>query len=119
MANYHVLEGSNAGDSYRVVFHVSVPDELNKTGNKNIRTALSEDSSINKTSVIPGVEVTEQTDLTNGVLYEHVETFSTHSEHTLASERSRLDARYTELTTSVANALRRRYAFWKFERNVP
>lgn len=117
MANYHVMEGERG--NYQVVFHLSVPDELNKAGTSNIRAALAEDATVGKTSRLPWINAAEQADLTNGILFERVENFSTNTAHPLSQDRARLDARFTQLVTVVANRLRQRYAFWRFERNVP
>ena len=117
MSNYHIMEGER--NNFQVVFHLPVPDEQNVIGTRIIRAALAEDPSVDRTSRLPWIEAAEQTDLTNGLLYEHVENYSTHAGHSLAEDQSALDARFGQLSTTVANRLRRRYAFWRFERNVP
>ena len=117
MSDYHFMEGER--DSFKVVFHLPVPNELNITGGKNIRAAIAEDRSIDRTSRLPWIDVAEQAKLTNGSLFEHVETYSTHPGHTLIHDRTQLDTRFDQLSAIVANRLRRRYAFWRFERNIP
>ena len=117
MSDYHVMEGEL--NNFQVVFHLPVPDEQNVIGTINVRAALAEDTSVLKTSRLPWIIAGEQTSLTDGSLFEHVEIYSTHESHTQASDQATLDARFTALSTIVANRLRRRYAYWRFERNVP
>ena len=117
MANYHVMEGEQ--NSFQIIFHLPVPDESNRTRTSNIRAALAEDPSVGRTSRLPWISASEQASLTNGALYEHVEVYSTHAGHSLVQDRAALDARFVRLSAVVVNRLRRRYAFWRFERNVP
>jgi len=56
MSDYHILDGEEEARTYRVVFHVSVPSENNRAG-VNLQTALVEDTSVDKTSVVPSVRL--------------------------------------------------------------
>lgn len=117
MSNYHALEASKTGDSIRVAFHIAVPNETNALG-YNIRTALSEDTGIEKTSLVPWIDSAEQTQLTNGELYEHIYSFKTHKDISNIVKRDRMDAKYTSLIATVQEALRQRYLYWRFNRDV-
>ena len=116
MANYHILEGE--GNHYRIAFHLPVPDEQNLVTTSTLRAALAEDGSFDKTSEVSWITGAEQTQLTNGELFEHIETYSTHEGHTNVQDQAALDARFTELIALIAVRLRRRYTYWRFERNV-
>lgn len=117
MSNYHVLDASNKGDSIRIAFHIAVPNENNAIG-YNIRTALAEDDGISKTSIVPWIETAEQTQLTNGELYEHVYSFRTNKDIPNLTKRDRMDAKYTSFIPTVQEALRQRYTYWRFNRDV-
>lgn len=127
MSDYHVLDGENDGRRYRVAFHISVPNEQNAVSTSTLRAALSEDASVRydpddlnpKKSRVPWITVGEQNSLDTGTVYEHLETYKTHPDLTNAQNQAALDARFTQLSTAVVNALRERYAFWRFDRNVP
>lgn len=116
--NYHVLNGNEKGDSFKVAFHIAVPVEQNKANTAALRASLAEDPWIDKTSIVPWIDAAEQTKLTNGELYEHVETFATHPDRTTGNDRTRLDARYTQLSSSIVTGIRRRYAYWRYNRDV-
>lgn len=118
MSDYHILDGTEEARTYRVVFHVSVPDENNSVS-VNLRTALAADVGVVKTSKVPGLAAAEQTLLTNGELVEVVEAYTRLTGNTLAQDQAALDARFTTLTTKVANRLRDEYKFWGFARDVP
>lgn len=117
MSNYHVLDAANTGDTIRIAFHITVPSETNAIG-YNIRTALSEDEAISKTSIVPWIETAEQTLLTNGELYEHVYSFKTNKDVPNLTKRDRMDAKYTSLVSTVQEGIRQRYTYWRFNRDV-
>lgn len=119
MSHYHVLKGDQDGRNYTIVFHITVPNENNVVGTVNLRTALTEDPAHTSASVVPHIGSTETTALADGSLYEHVETYGTHENHGTAADRNVLDNRYTALSTAIPNRLRKIYAYWRFDRNVP
>ena len=116
MSNYHIMEGER--NNFKVIFHLSVPDEQNLVATSTLRAALAEDSSLDKISKVPWITGAEQTQLTNGELFEHTENYSTHVGHPPAQDQVALDTRFGDLSIIVVDRLRSRYAFWRFERNV-
>lgn len=113
MANFHVLQGAEDGRSYRVVFHLPVPNELNRAGNVNIRDAVKEDPVVIKQSLVPWISREESDQLFAGELYEMVELFSTTPTTTLIQLTAGLNTRFVQLTTQAQTELRQRYAFWR------
>ena len=118
MSDYHVMDGEEDARTYRVAFHVPVPNENNSVGT-NLQTALSEDSALNKTSAVPWIATPEQTQLNNGALFEVLESYTRPRGNSLAQDQAALDARFTALVAAVGNRIRDEYKFWHFERNVP
>jgi len=118
MSDYHIIEGNNSGEEYRIVYHVTVPNEMNRANTINIREAIKEDPLVIKTSVIPWISVQEQEKLTNGELIELKESFRPDPNKTLAQNREMADNRFQEIKITVRDSLRARYGFWRFERNV-
>jgi len=126
MSNYHVLSGSDKGDVYTIVFHIPVPAAQNKLGTSTIQAALAEDVFVNygdpaipKKSFVPWVTAAEQLLLDSGELYEVQEPHRTHPDKPDIQDRDALDARYAVLVAEIATILTRRYAYWRFNRNVP
>lgn len=73
MSDYHILDGNRDGNTYRVIIHVAIPDDLNALGN-SIRAAISQcrmlpDGTWPK-SAVPFITTDEQGELDNGVKVE-------------------------------------------------
>jgi len=64
MSDYHILAGDRYGNSYRVVFHIPVPDLTNEIG-VNYRTAIVEwqGGAVAIVSSVPFIEGSELTQL--------------------------------------------------------
>lgn len=120
MSDYHILDGEEEARTYRIVFHVTVPDENNRAS-INLRTALVEDVSVEKTSIVPAVHLGagEQNDLDTGVLFEYVLSYSRKPGNTQIQDRDALDAKFTAMVSIIQDRLRDEYKYWGFNRDVP
>ncbi len=116
IAQYYVLDGSRDGSSLRVAMHFPVPVETNLAGIL-LSTCITQDSSLDKTSLVPWVATSRQTELTNGTIVEHIVSFETHKGVANMTKRNRLDDRYNDLLLKVQNAVREIYWGWGFERS--
>jgi hypothetical protein len=118
--NYHILDGEEDARTYRVVFHIPVPDEANVAG-VNLRVALAEDVSVDKTSIVPAARlgVGEQNDLDTGALFELHVAYTRKQGNTQVQDRDALDAKYTTMVPMIQNQLRDEYKYWGFSRDVP
>lgn len=122
MSNYHILSADRYGNSYRVVFHVPVPDQTNEVG-YSYRTAIVEQQTSTEEplvrSVVSFITGTELTQLQAGELYEVAEPFHSNPNETLAQKRTRLDARYAEVVTETQARFQKTLGYWGYSRDVP
>lgn len=118
MSDYHVLDGDTDGNSFRVAMHIPIPVGNNRAG-VAYRTALISALGGSQVSVVPGLAGAEQTQLTAGELYEHVELVATNPGETATAYRDRLDAIFTARKASILAAMQRRLDYYGFSRNVP
>lgn len=70
MADYHVLDKSLDNRNATVRVHLPVPATNNAAGN-TYQWCLANDATVDKTSDVPNISGAEQTQLTNGELYEY------------------------------------------------
>lgn len=119
MANWHALTGTLDGNSFRIVFHVSIPSANNRAG-VNYRTALI-NSGIGGTTVLPDgdgtggtISAAEKTSIQNGSIFEYVEDFATNPTETAAALQARIDARFTALTAAVQDQLAKRLTYFGY-----
>lgn len=119
-SDYHVLSISPNGRSANVVFHIPIPD-VNNSVSYSLRSALSErENGANFISQVPWVlEVQEQTDLENGVLFEHVESVKFLALDTNLQKQTKIDNRFTALSITVVNKIQAILKFWHLDRSVP
>lgn len=120
--HYHTLEMNNGKDKIRVIFHISVPNEVNAVA-VNLRTALSQWKPVTDTAVPYDYtgKADEVTDLQNGAVYELSEMYDFGGKVSKSKRQAALDARYNELvndTNGIPQYLRNRLANWGFSRNV-
>ncbi|MDY6893884.1 MAG: hypothetical protein SVO01_00475 [Thermotogota bacterium] len=122
MSNYHVLETSEKDHASRVAFHIAVPVENNAVG-INLCTAVSQFLAGTETPTsVPWLEATnpsEYAQLQNGEVYEHSAEVTYNANLTIAGKRDLLDARYSQLATSIPKIIRSKFRFWGLDRNVP
>jgi len=119
MSDYHLLTGNKSADEFEVIFHIPIPDQMNRIGTVSIRTALKEDGSISKISTLPWIDPAESDQITNGEIFEKKETFRPDPLSTPTENRNKLDSKFKELNSLIVSYLRNRYAYWRFDRNVP
>ena len=117
--NYHVLTISPDGRSVLVVFHIAIPDENNGAGTK-LRVAMTKDTG-EFISAIPDLDTDNPTEfgkLQSGELYEHSESVPLKAADTGTEKKARADARFAELSVSIVEDKRRKYALYGFKRDV-
>lgn len=120
MSNYHILAGRPDGNQLRVVFHLSVPDEVNSVGT-NYHAALAMHLGGEQLSAVPAslLGAGEQTALNNGELYEVVWAFDTNPEMTLLDKRDILDAKYMDFASGIISQLQIQLGYYGYGRDVP
>lgn len=128
MSNYHVLELNEKGDTARVVFHVPTPAGTNAAG-KTFSSALKEylearvpQGEVRIISQVPWLEAehsTEYADITNGIIYEHMETVEFAINLSDAEKAAIVDERWTHLAGFIPGRIRERLRFWGYDRDVP
>lgn len=124
MSSYHVLDLPDE-DTATVVFHIAVPAEVNAAG-KPLQDAVKEWLTRNNggapiTSEVPWLAVSnpgELADISNGVIFEHIETVRFDAHGTIPQKRAALDAQYTRLAARIPDFLRSRLRFWGLDRTV-
>lgn len=121
MSDYHVLEGSEDGNRYRIVFHIPVPSVPNRVG-VNYRAALV--SLTGGVSILPEgngigqITTAELALIASGAIYEHVELFNTNPNENAAQIQARLDAYYSELVTKIQTDLSGKLSYYGYTRDV-
>lgn len=120
MMDYHILEGDQYGNSYRVVFHIPVPDLTNEVG-VSYRTAIVEwqGGATAIESRVPFIEGSELTQLQAGELYEVVRTFNSNPNETLAQKRDKLDAMFASVQVDKQQDFQDILGYWGYSRDVP
>ena len=123
MSDYHALEVSAKRDKVKVAFHFVVPDEVNATGEKNVRTCLIEDLTVSETPLtrVPNHATdfdTENAELVAGSKIEVVETLEFDANLNNASKLAIIEARYTALEAVIAEKVRQKYRFWGYNGDV-
>ena len=118
MSNYHILAGQPDGNQLRVVFHVPVPGTSNVAG-ISFRDALA--MYAQPMSCMPAslLGAGEQEAIDAGALCEVVWEFHTNPEMTLLDKRDIMDAKYTDLVSSVIAQLEERLEYYGYSRDVP
>jgi len=123
MADYHILDMDELENRVGVIFHIPVPDELNKAG-VNLRTAVKqylENQIINGTitSKVPWISSSELIDIQNGLIYEHFKLFQFSNAHaTKTTKMSELNSEYTRLVTRIQDKIRKTLKYWGLDVNV-
>ena len=118
--DYHVLRVSEDGRKAQVAFHIPIPD-TNNTASYSYRSAVSEYvGGAGFVSQIRWVlEAQEQTDLENGVLYEHVQSVNFASSDSNGQKQTKIDDKFTSLSISVLSKIQAKLKFWHLSRDVP
>ena len=118
--NYHVLQSSR-GDRVNVVFHISVPDELNAV-TVNLRDAVKQYlAGQGIVSQVPWLEAnnpTEYAQIQNGEIYEHSTVVQYNVNFSDADKRTEMDSKYTAMAVLIQDEIRSRFKFWGLDRDV-
>lgn len=118
MSNYHVKNISDDGRKANVVFHIPILAENNGVG-VALRTALSQSiNSSNFVSQVPWIQGAELIQIQNGELYEHVEAVTFLAADTNTEKQTRINARYTVLTTFIVSKVQATLVFWGLDKDV-
>jgi hypothetical protein len=119
MANWHALTGTLDGNSFQIVFHVTIPSANNAAG-INYRTALV-NSGLGGRTVLPDgdgtggtISAAEKTSIQSGALYEYAEDFATNPGESAAALQARIDARHAALTTLLQGQLSKRLTYFGY-----
>lgn len=119
MANWHALTGTLDGNSFRIVFHIAIPSALNRAG-INYQSAILTSGLGGKTVLPDGdgtagtISAAEKASLAAGSLYEWVEDFATNPAETANALQTRIDARWTALTTLLQSQLAARLTYFGY-----
>lgn len=126
MSNYHVRSISENGRNANIIFHIPILAENNSVP-ISLRTALSEYIKSRNNdgtfsifqSALQGVDAGELTQLQGGELFEHVETVHFLAADNNTQKQTKIDDRYTALTTIILNRIRAQLKFWGLNRDIP
>ena len=125
MSNYHVLNTHKKLKNANTIFHIQIPDENNSANPAhNLRTCVHEyQGGGTIESSVPNLDTefsSEYSDLQTGALYEWNETvIFSNANLTNSQKRDEIDARYTELSTTVVDYFRKILKYWGMNRDVP
>lgn len=120
--NWHARSGDSDGNSFEVIFHITLPSANNRVG-VNYRTAVVKSGIGGKTSMTTGAtsgEITaaEKAQIDAGELFEVSERIDTYPGETAGQLRTRIDARYTVLVATLPGRLQRMLTYWGYDSNV-
>ena len=119
MSDYHILQGTDDGNSFSVAMHFPVPNVPNAVGT-NYRTALVESRDLSTfESAVPWIDPLELTDLRAGIKLEHLYRFRSNPTETLAQKRDKLDVAYADELAIIQPQLSLSLEFWGYDRDVP
>lgn len=121
--NWHARSSDEAGNAFRVIFHIPITSALNRAS-VNYRTAVVASGRGGTTQMTTGVgagliTAAEVTQIQAGEIYEHSELVDSNPGESAVTIRDRVDARYTALVSAVNTRLQRELTYWGFDRNVP
>ena len=121
MSDYHVLEAHEKDHQLRVVFHLPIPETGNNAVGVQWRAAVVEYQRGNTDSCVPNLAAEEQTQLTNGELYEHSVNLCFDAAMTNAQKVAIVEAAFTKAKNGedgVLEILKRRLKYWGKTGNV-
>lgn len=120
MADYHILSADQFGNSFRVVFHIPVPDQNNEVA-YSYRTAIVEwqGGAENISSLVPFIAGAELTQMQSGEVYEVSRGFNSNPNETLTQKRDKLDLMFAAVKTEAQADFQDRLGYWGYDRDVP
>lgn len=107
--NYHILNVNDKASEARIAFHIAVPNETNIAG-VNLQTAMKQ--FMPQTTQIPWDIGTESADITNGAIFEIVETIGFNAHFTDAEKLAVIKNRWTDFNNTVPDIIRTRLRYW-------
>jgi hypothetical protein len=115
------MDQTNKKHRVKVVFHIPIPSESNGVG-ADLQTCIKQHE--NKSgSIVPWLSVnnpTENSDIIDGKVYEHMETVDfANAKSDSTVKRSQLDGMWTSLNILVVNKIRNIFEWWGLDRDVP
>jgi len=118
-SDYHVLRVSEDGRKAQVAFHIPIPDATN-SASYSYRSAVSEYvGGAGFVSQVPWVlAVQEQSDLEAGLLYETTATVNFTALDSDLQKQTKIDNKFTSLSSVVLLKLQAILKFWQFNRDV-
>jgi hypothetical protein len=125
VADYHVLTGTEDGNSFVVVHHIPIPSGAANRAGVAYRTALINSGYGGKTVLPDGdgtggtISAAEKTQVQAGALFEVVDNFPTNPAETAPQLQVRLDARHNALVTEHQDRITKRLTYFGYVRNVP
>ena len=118
MADYHILSADRYGNSFQVVMHFPVPDQVNDAG-VNYRTAIVEwQGGAPIQSILSNIGA-EQTQLDAGELYERSYTFHSNPNETEPEKQARLDTIWDEKRIEIQAELIEVLSYFGYTRTIP
>lgn len=118
MSDYHIMSADKNANSFGVVMHFPVPDQLNEAG-RNYREVLIEYLGGTQVSRVPFIDGAEQTQLSSGELYEHSFIFNSNPTETLAQKQVRLDSYWEDERVKKVAELSAILSYWGHSRDIP
>lgn len=119
MANWHIITGDNDANSFRVVYHIPIPDENNSANPAlRLRAVLISSGVGGKTMLTPGngqdgtISTTEKNQIEGGERFEIVETVNTNPLEALADLTTKINARFAILSTDKLAQLRKNLKYY-------
>jgi hypothetical protein len=116
MSDYHILQQSQSKDDAIVAFHVAIPDTNNAAG-LSYRAVLVEYLGTPITSRAPWIDPAVH-GLTDGSVYEHVETVMFSGLLTPAEKSTIIEDRFTTLEAAIIDRVQTVLQFWGWSGDV-
>jgi hypothetical protein len=120
--DFHVLEVNQKEDTARVAFHIATPTGTNTQG-LNYSDVLVEwrgtlSSDVPNLDTRNGDGGTESTAISNGEVYEHIETVEFDAEAANPDKLTVIRNRYNQLTTLIQSRIQNQLKFWGYSEDV-
>lgn len=122
MSHYHVLEQSADGRMAKVVYHLAIPAASNEAGisYRTIAVWWKMYHEGDLTSVVPNIDPSEQTQMDNGEILEHVKTYGFSSpDLTPIQKRDELDTDYNATKDQIFTKYQVMFEWYGLARDVP
>ena len=117
MSDYHVLSQSGDGNKLSLIMHVAVPAGTNSAGRDHY--AVVQAIRGEQISAYPFISAAEQTQLTDGELWELSGDISTYPDESAADKQAKMDAYFTARSAALLAELNYRLEWYGYDRDVP